>query len=260
MHLTSLQSISWLAGFLGYALLMLVLVVRKRYRVFPWFTFLLAQEIVQSIILFETHRNANPRTYFYTYWSFELFDALVRVAVFFELARITSRLLRENGSERTRLLMNAFIIAAAICAGVVLHSHGVGNVIATTSLKISLCTSILGAVLVFSYVLSTFLVGLRTRVHSHALAYGLFLYFLAKLIAQGGILFSFPLWHKLQNMTAPLYIVCLFAWSAILWFDEPKRVLIEEMERLRQTCAEIDSKLSQERASLPPTLTDILGL
>jgi hypothetical protein len=260
VHLSNWQAWNWLAGFAGYTVLMLVLVVRKRYRTFPWFTFLLAQEIVQSIVLFEAHHFARPRTYYYTYMGSEILDSLVRVGVFFELARITSRLLRENGSERVRAMINAVVIASVICAGVVISGPGVGNLIVTAVLKISVCTSILGALLVFFFLLTTFLEGIRSRVHSQALAYGLFIYFSGQLLSQLGLLFSGKaLWFTLQTYTAPLYIVCLFAWSIILWFDEPKRVLSKEMDTLQRTFAQIEQKqaLVQPRAT---TMTDVMGL
>ena len=117
MSLSSWQAWNWLIGFAGYVVLMTVLLVRKRYRTFPWFTFLLAQEIAQTIVLFLVHRYSRPRVYATTYWIFELLEAAVRVAVLFELARITARLLRENASDRLRGLMNAIVIAAALCAG-----------------------------------------------------------------------------------------------------------------------------------------------
>jgi hypothetical protein len=260
MHLSSWQAWNWLAGFVGYAVLMVVLVVRKRYRTFPWFTFLLAQEIVQSIILFETHRLAQPRTYYYTYMGLEIFDSLVRIGVFFELARITSRLLRENDSARIRALMIAVVVASLICAGVVISAPGVGDLIVTSVLKISVCTSILGGVLVFFFLLTTFFEGIRSRIHSQALAYGLFIYFSGKLLAQLGLLHGKWSWFHWQNYTAPLYIVCLFAWSVILWFDEPNRVLTEEMDRLHRTFAQIEQRHSISPNEGTTTMTDVMGL
>jgi len=260
VHLSSWQAWSWLAGFLGYAVLMTVLVVRKRYRTFPWFTFLLAQEMVQTIILFEMHRHARPRAYFYTYWLCEIFDSLVRVGVFFELARITSRLLKKSENERIRTLINAVVIAAAICIGVVISGRGVGNVLVTAALKISICTSIIGGILVFFFLLTTFLEGIRGRVHSQALAYGLFFYFAGKLLAHLALLFGDKWsWFALQAYTGPLYIVCLFAWSLILWFDEPQRVLTEEMDRLQRTFAQMEQQ-ALGRSEASPTMTDVLGL
>jgi hypothetical protein len=261
MHLSSWEAWNWLAGFLGYTVLMTVLVVRRRYRRFPWFTFLLAQEILQSIILFEVNHLARERTYFYVYWAFEIFDSLVRVGVFFELARITSRILKESNSDRIRALMNAVVIASAICAAIVINVHGVANSFVSTALKISICSSILGGVLVSFFLLTTFFEGIRSRIHSQALAYGLFLYFSGKLLAQLGLQFGTTRWHSWQSYTAPLYVICLFAWSILLWFDEPKRVLTVEMDRLHRTVAQIELKQSSlSKANVPITMTDVMGL
>jgi hypothetical protein len=267
VSLSSWQAWNWIIGFLGYILLMTVLVVRKRYRTFPWFTFLLAQEIAQTIVLFTVHRSCSARTYSYTYWSFEILEAAVRVGVLFELARITARLLRENASERLRALMNAIVIAAAICGGVVIGMHVSGTLMVVTAVKISLCTSILSGLLVFSFVLTTFFEGVRSRIHSQALAYGMFFYFSGKLAAEMGLLFGGThLWFRLQSYTQPLYIVCLFAWSAILWHDEPKRILTEEMHRLRQSFVEMELRRQGQPGPLqvanftaPPSHASLAG-
>jgi hypothetical protein len=255
MSFSSWQAWSWLIGFVGYVVLMAVLVIKKRYRTFPWFTFLLAQEIAQTIVLFTVHRFCGRAIYASTYWTFELIEAVVRVGVLFELARITARLLRENASERVRTLMNAVIIAAAICAGLVLGMHISGKLMDVVAIKISLCTSILSGLLILSFVLTTFFEGIRTRIHSQALAYGMFFYFFGRLAAQLGLLFGTQIWFKLQSFTQPLYIVCLFAWSAILWFDEPQRVLTEEMELLRQTCEDVERHLGVQTHT--PTTLDV---
>ena len=261
MSLSSWEAWNWFIGFVGYVVLMGVLVKRERYRTFPWFTFLLGQEMVQTLILFFLHQHATRQRYSSVYWAFELGEVFIRIGVLFELARTTARLLRENGSERVRALMNAVIVAAAICAGLILGVHGVGNLMVTLALKISLCSSILSGLLIISFVLTTFLEGVRTRIHSQALAYGMFFYFLGKLLAQAGLLFGGThLWFELQTFTQPLYIVCLFGWSIILWFDEPQQILNEEMERLRQTCDQVERRFQVARQQDVYTMTDVLGL
>ena len=258
MSLSSWQAWNWVIGFIGYALLMAVLVVRKRYRTFPWFTFLLAQEIVQTLVLFSVHRFFGPKVYSFTYWSFELLEAVVRVGVLFELARITARLLRENASDRVRALMNAIVIASAICAGLVLGMHVPGTVLLVTGVKISLCSSIFSGLLILSFVLTTFFEGIRTRIHSQAIAYGMFLYFSGKLVAELGFVFGGAgLWFKLGGYTQPLYILCLFGWSAILWVDEPKRVLTEEMDQLRQSFADMERRRQESLKPQPATIMNL---
>ena len=258
MSLSSWQAWNWLIGFFGYVVLMSVLVLRKRYSTFPWFTFLLAQEIAQTIVLFTVHHFSGPKVYSFTYWTFELLEAVVRVGVLFELARITARLLRENASDRLRALMNAIVIASAICAGLVLGMHVSGSLLVVTGVKISLCSSIFSGLLILSFVLTTFFEGIRSRIHSQALAYGMFFYFSGKLVAELGLVFGGTgMWFRLGGYTQPVYILCLFAWSAILWFDEPKRVLTEEMDQLRQSFADMERRRQE---SLRPQTTTAMNL
>ena len=140
----------------------------------------------------------------------------------------------------------------------VLGMHVAGSVVQVAGVKISLCTSILSGLLILSFVLTTFFEGIRTRIHSQALAYGMFFYFSGKLAAQLGLVFGGTrLWYKLGGYTQPLYIVCLFAWSVILWFDQPKRVLTEEMDQLRQSFADMERRRQE---SLQPQPTTIMNL
>lgn len=134
-----------------------------------------------------------------------------------------------------RVVTNSLILATGICVGLILGLHGVRNPLANIAIKTSLCSSLFGAVLIIAFALTTFLEGIRLRVHSQALAYGLLFYFSGKLVVLLAIVFGgSSSWTPLQEIVKPLYVVCLFVWSVLLWFDEPKRVLSTEMDKIRQ--------------------------
>src|ERR1700748_3067303 len=76
----------WLTGFTLNLGLLCVLLLKRRFQKFPWFTLLIAQDAVQTIVLFYVH---NYRAInFYTYWSFETLDALLRLLVLYEVAHV----------------------------------------------------------------------------------------------------------------------------------------------------------------------------
>ena len=66
--------------------LLCVLLHKRRFQRFPWFTLLIAQDAVQTIVLFCVHNSRAIN--FYTYWSFETLDALLRMLVLYEVARL----------------------------------------------------------------------------------------------------------------------------------------------------------------------------
>ncbi len=86
MNMGSWDYLLWLTGFALNLGLLCVLLHKRRFQKFPWFTLLIAQDAVQTIVLFCVHKY--PAINFYTYWSFEALDALLRLLVLYEVARL----------------------------------------------------------------------------------------------------------------------------------------------------------------------------
>ncbi|MGB9418984.1 MAG: hypothetical protein WCB58_21925, partial [Acidobacteriaceae bacterium] len=76
----------WVTGFALNLGLLCVLLHKRRYQKFPWFTLLIAQDAVQTIVLFCVQRY--PTINFYSYWSFEALDAVLRLLVLYEVAHV----------------------------------------------------------------------------------------------------------------------------------------------------------------------------
>jgi len=235
MLLSNFDAWCWFTGVIGFILLAAVLVYKKRYQTFPWFTGLLFFEIIQTVVLFLTHRFGGPKPYFYVFFTGEIIEALIRVGVMFELARITAKVLGEKERLRVRPLLWSLLVAASICVVIIFRLHGIQDPIVDYSVKVSLCTTILAGFLALCFAIVTMFDGIRVRIYSQAVTYGLVLYFAGKLIFQGALLLGDPdSWAWLQNGLKPVYIICLFAWAGIFWFEEPKQVLTDEMEKWRR--------------------------
>ena len=76
----------WVTGFALNLGLLCVLLHKRRFQKFPWFTLLIAQDAVQTIVLFCVQKY--PTINFYSYWSFEALDALLRLLVLYEVAHV----------------------------------------------------------------------------------------------------------------------------------------------------------------------------
>jgi hypothetical protein len=234
MSLRSCEVWAWISAFVGYLSLLTVLFVRQRSRVFPWFTALIGFQTAEVVGLYFVHRVSSSTLYAYTYWGLEIVESLIRIGVMIELARITACLLGEGDKKRIDSMLYCLGIAAFGTIAIVVSHHGFNDLLISVSIKTSLCTSILGAFMAICFVAMTFFEGLRVRLHSQSVAYGMFFYFSGRLLIEIKLLYGdVASWHRLHDFLKPVYIICLFAWCVAFWFDEPSRVLSSEMDRLR---------------------------
>ena len=86
MHLTGLDSFFWAASFLGHLMLLFVLWKRHRAKRFPFFTTLIATNIVRTIALYVVMHNGTKDNYFYTYWSLTVLDTILQLCIAYEMA------------------------------------------------------------------------------------------------------------------------------------------------------------------------------
>ncbi len=81
---------------IGFELLLLtVLLRRERWRALPIMTLLAAFTPLEDIILDITKLRGNDSTYFYSYWSFAIFDYLLQFGLIYEVARLILKPRRE---------------------------------------------------------------------------------------------------------------------------------------------------------------------
>lgn len=95
MNVTTFENVLWALGFLVNACLLLVLVVKQRWREFPFFTAWIAFQVLLTIALFAIYRQGSAKLYSEVYWSTGVLDFLLQIFVVIEIARIV---LRSRGS------------------------------------------------------------------------------------------------------------------------------------------------------------------
>src|SRR5271165_4734171 len=218
MPLTGLDIAFWVMGFLGEVCLMAVLITKKRYRTFPWFTVLIAGEMIQTLVLVGVHAYGSHRQYFYTYWTFEVIEAFIRIAVLVEL---TKNILRQLDRDDTPFLREFVLSSCALLAlaGLAIwrFTPDLQNPLTNAAFKITVFSGVLLLGLAGVTFLTVFFYGVRFRVHAAVLTYGLIIYSAGKFLVFAAVfdLRSPDWWSLCEKTLKPLYILCLFTWSLL---------------------------------------------
>jgi hypothetical protein len=235
MELTRWDIALWIGGYVGSICLMAVLVAKRRYKTFPWFTVFLANELIQDPLLALINHYGSKKQYFYSYWSLDLLDSLILVVVIFELSRAITRAINENrGVFRSRELF--WLMAGLVLIGVMcwMSAPSQERPIITLAFKAATTSSVIMCGLTGYVLLVVFFYGVRFRVHAVAITYGLTAYVLTRMMIYFSVMSSpnADLWEKLARWSKPVYALSLFVWSFMLWLDEPERKLSTQMHAL----------------------------
>lgn len=232
MHLGTGDYVLWIAGFVLNLCLLCVLLQKRRYRKFPWFTLLIAQDAVQTIVLFCVHKY--PATNFYTYWSFEALDALLRLMVLYEVAHVLLAQCDVSMRSLFRRYWSFPVVLAGALVGVGWLSPSSPYMPVEIALRIGQVSSICVGGMTLLLIVVTLFFGLRFRIHAQAVLYGLALYMFGKLWLHGLLLLLGNLrqWSALEAGLKPVYHLTLLIWIACLWFDEPEVERMPETERV----------------------------
>lgn len=225
MHLTNLDVILWLAGFVGHILLLVVLLLRKQAQRFPWFTSFVVVSIVRTIALWLVR---NDRTqYFDMYWSLYVLDAALQLAVVYEIA---GSVFRPVGvwAEDVRKKVIGYIVAGLAIAGLVTtQAHPpVKYLYQSVVIRAEVFNGILMIELFAILLVVSSNAGLMWRHYVRHIANGFALYSVANVIVGIGhnISGSKPdVFSLLSQSRSIVYCVCLIYWIAAFLLPEPPR-------------------------------------
>ena len=232
MKMGTADYLLWVTGFALNLGLLCVLLHKHRFQKFPWFTLLIAQDAVQTIVLFCVHKY--PTVNFYTYWSFEALDALLRLLVLYEVAHL---LLAQCGMSLAGLARRYWSFVVVLVGALIAFAWLTPSspyLPVQIALRIGQMSSICVGGVTSLLILVTFFFGLRFRIHAQAVLYGLALYMFGKLWVHTLLLLMGDLqhWSALEVSLKPVYHMTLLIWIACLWFEEPEVKLTPEMQRL----------------------------
>ena len=220
MTFTKLEETFWLIGFFGHLTLILVLLLRERWRSFPTFTCLIGYQVLESVLLFLVSRHGTAHAYFLTYWFCAIGDYVSQLAL---IAEITVVLCRRQGvwirTARTGVLRWACfgVLLAAMVAWKVTPSFVTGPDLWDS--RAALFTSLLTCQLMLGVSMTGNRLRLQRGSHVMALGQGLALWAAVAVVgdvfkATTGWRRDFPMFDELRML---IYLGDLLFWCAVFW-------------------------------------------
>jgi hypothetical protein len=234
MRLSLLANFLWAASFAGQIALFAVLIAKKRWRTFPFFTSWITFDILDTILLYLVFRHGNPSLYTAVYWVCAVLDLLLEIAVIFEICRIV---LKPTGTwvrdalHRFVLFSIIGVIVAIVLSLVASPKTPAGpeSILEKGNLLASLLTlELLGAM-----TWSSTRLGLVWRHHVYGLVTGWALWAGVGVFVEAAYSYFGPNWHGivLDQVRIVAYIAATFYWSIIFWLPEPEEhTLSAEMQ------------------------------
>ena len=252
--MTGLDFLFWAAGFGEHVLLLLILFIRRRFKVFPVFTALIASNVARTIALYFVLRYASRASYFYSFWSFGILDTILQLLVVYELYALTFRPLGPWARDVRGLLVPWVVTAVAVASGL--------TWLATPHARLWMQIIVIKGNFFSSACMSEFLVGivvlavkvgLPWRTHVARISQGLGAYSLIDVLIEAGHNYSGvdpPTYTTLSHLRMTSYLVCAAFWIVKLWRNAPdSRSLPESLRgQLLELQNMADSDLEKIRA------------
>jgi hypothetical protein len=234
MDVSSLEQALWAASFVGHAVLLLVLIVKGRWKTFPVFTSLISFNIFRDIILFLIYRHGSEALYANVYWSAAVLDLALQVGLVFEMARIV---LKPTGTW-VRDAWRSFLFFGAVGAAVAAALAFAVSPTAPTSFAMWISKGRLFATLLICELFASMMfassrLGLVWRNHVMGLGQGLTAWAIAILFADAAHSYFGPAWYAdtLAHARVIIYLAATIYWTITFWLSEPKsRTLSHEMQ------------------------------
>ena len=226
MSFSQLDNALWATGFVGHVALLTVLLFRGRWRAFPVFTALIAFDTGLTIALYLLYKYASHNWYAHAYWSADVVDFCLQLALVAEIARTV---LRPTGTwirdARKQFLLFGGIgigVAALLALGVSPPGFKVKEV---WEVRGSLFTSLVTCELVVALGFSAARLGLGWRNHVIALAQGLGVWAIVAAFADGiqSYIGAAEAFATLDHVRELVYCAALIYWTIQFYLPEPER-------------------------------------
>src|SRR5580698_9785610 len=225
MRLSLLAEVLWATGFFELLVLILVLVVRRRWQTFPFFSTYIIFQATEIVVLYGVYRWSSQRVYFWAYWAGCVLDLLLQLCVVFELGRIV---LKPRGTwvrdaRKMFLLLAAAgtLVAAAVTYGV---NPVVPNSLNNWIEKGNLFAAMLNAQLFAAMAFASTRLGLAWRHHVMGIATGWALWAVVGLFVEAAYSYFGANWHGvvLDQVRIAIYQIATIYWAINLWLPEPE--------------------------------------
>lgn len=228
-----MDNLLWAAGFVGHVALLAVLFARSRWRTFPFFTSLIAYQVLVTLALFLISRYGSHHSYFLAYWLLALGDYCFQVALVFEIARnvlrSTGTWVREAKNDLLLWSTTGTVLAAALCFALSPPSM---TGLDLWEVRATLFTSLLTCELFVSVSSLANRFGLRWRSHVMALGQGLAAWAVIAVI--GDVAHFATGWRKelaiFDQIRMYVYLAALLFWITSFWKPEQEKISHPELD------------------------------
>jgi hypothetical protein len=234
MDLSLLDRLLWIASFVGHSMLLLVLVVKGRWRAFPVFTLLIGFSTLRTILLFSIYRYGSEQVYAAVYWGAEVLDLALQLGLVYEMASIVLKPASVWVRDARPTILLLGFIGTLIAAGLAFAaSPGRPSTLGGWNDKAQLFSIMLFCVLFASMMVASSRFGLVWRNHVMGLGRGLTVWAIISLLVEACHSYFGPDWHfdLLNHIRIGTYIGATVYWIFTFWRPEPKsRTLSPEMQ------------------------------
>jgi hypothetical protein len=234
MHLTGLDLLFWAAGLAAHLILLSVLLIRRRFRVFPIFTAFIVSNIGRTAALFFVQLYDTKTGYFYTYWSLTVLDVVLQLSVVYEMYSLTFRPL----GAWARDLRGAFVwlvaVSIALAAGLTwLATPHVHRWMQVVVIKGSFFSAVCMSELFVGMLVLAVRSGLPWKTHVARISQGLGVYSIVDVLIEAGHSYfgvgrTTQAYTMLSHLRMSIYLVCAGYWIVMLWRREPRQKKLPE--------------------------------
>ena len=255
MRVSFIAALLWAGGFVLNAVLLFVLLYRRRYRLVPWFTGWIAFEILYNVACFAVLHLGSRQLYKDVFWSCAFIEFLIQIAVVLEIA---FSVLRRGGrwieGARVRLLVAGGIAPAVALAMACFMTPAAETALDAWYARASLFITLYICLLFTSIMAASRQLGLAWRSHVMREGYGIAALVLAAFVTD--TLHSY--WRMagsfstLEQMRIVVYLGCLLYWIAAFWVPERAHGALpsEVRERLKALGVRMDYDVAESRTRM----------
>ena len=228
MHLTGLDLLFWAAGLIAHVALLCVLLIRRRFQVFPIFTALILSDIGRTAALAVVEKYGNKTSYFFTFWSLGILDTLLQLGVVYELYSDTFRPLGAWPDDLRVTFLRLMTLTIAIATGLTWlatpHAH---FWIQAVVIKGNFFSSVCMSELFVGMIALSVRVGLPWKTHVARIAQGLGAYSLIEVLIEAGHSYfgvgsNTRIYATLSHFRMTAYLCCVAYWIVMLWRNAPE--------------------------------------
>jgi hypothetical protein len=227
MHLTGLDLLFWAASFAGHIVLLSVLCIRRRVKSFPFFTALIATNILRTTALYVIAHSGTKAVYFYTFWYLAILDVVLELCVVYELASRTFRPLGVWAKDVRRSFIVLGSLSIAIAAALAwLASPPTRLWVQAVFIRGNFFSAALMSELFAGMIALSVTAGLPWKTHVANIAQGLGIYSIIDVLIEAadsyfGLGRDTRAYDDLSHARIAVYLACTLYWIIMLWREAP---------------------------------------